>query len=86
MLKKEQNDLLTQTGPGTPMGNLFRRYWLPALLAEEVAEPDGPPVRLQLLSERMLAFRDTQGFRISEQCSFIQNNDIIQGRSMSIRA
>lgn len=61
MLKKEQNDLVTQTGPGTPMGNLFRRYWLPALLAEEVAEPDGPPVRLQLLSERMLAFRDTQG-------------------------
>ena len=61
MLKKEQNDLVTQTGPGTPMGNLFRRYWLPALLAEEVAEPDGAPVRLQLLSERMLAFRDTQG-------------------------
>jgi phthalate 4,5-dioxygenase oxygenase subunit len=61
MLKKEQNDLLTQTGPGTPMGNLFRRYWLPALLAEELAEPDCAPVRLQLLSERMLAFRDTQG-------------------------
>ena len=61
MLKKEQNDLVTQTGPGTPMGNLFRRYWLPALLSEEVAEPDGAPVRLQLLSERMLAFRDTQG-------------------------
>ncbi|MBC7703924.1 MAG: aromatic ring-hydroxylating dioxygenase subunit alpha [Rhodoferax sp.] len=61
MLKKEQNDLLTQTGPGTLMGNLFRRYWLPALLAEELAEPDGPPVRLQLLSERLLAIRDTQG-------------------------
>jgi len=61
MLKKEQNDLLTQTGPGTPMGELFRRYWLPALLAEELAEPDGPPVRLKLLSERMVAFRDTQG-------------------------
>jgi len=61
MLKKEQNDLLTQTGPGTPMGNLFRSYWLPALLAEELAEPDCPPVRLQLLSERLLAFRDTQG-------------------------
>lgn len=61
MLKKEQNDFLTQTGAGTPMGGLFRRYWLPALLAEEVAVPDGPPVRLQLLSEKMLAFRDTQG-------------------------
>jgi hypothetical protein len=61
MLKKEQNDLVTQTGPGTPMGELFRRYWLPALLAEELPEPDCPPVRLQLLSEKMIAFRDTQG-------------------------
>src|SRR5215468_5084123 len=57
MLRKEQNDLLTQTGPGTPMGELFRRYWLPALLSEELPEPDCPPVRLHLLSERMVAFR-----------------------------
>jgi phthalate 4,5-dioxygenase oxygenase subunit len=49
MLRKEQNDLLTQTGPGTPMGELFRRYWLPALLSEEVTEAGGAPVRLQLL-------------------------------------
>jgi phenylpropionate dioxygenase-like ring-hydroxylating dioxygenase large terminal subunit len=61
MLKKEQNDLVTQTGPGTPMGELFRRYWLPALLAEELPEPDCAPVRLQLLSERLVAFRDSQG-------------------------
>ena len=61
MLKKEQNDLLTQTGPGTPMGNLFRRYWLPALLARELPEPDCAPVRLQLLSEKMVAFRDSAG-------------------------
>lgn len=61
MLKKEQNDLLTQTGPGTPMGELFRRYWLPALLSKELPEPDCPPVRLQLLSERMVAFRDSAG-------------------------
>jgi phthalate 4,5-dioxygenase len=61
MLRKEQNDLVTQTGPGTPMGELFRRYWLPALLSEELAEPGGEPVRLQLLSERMLAFRDSEG-------------------------
>ncbi|MDB5897017.1 MAG: Rieske (2Fe-2S) region [Ramlibacter sp.] len=61
MLNQEQNALLTQTGPGTPMGELFRRYWLPALLAEEVAEADGAPVRLQLLHERMVVFRDTQG-------------------------
>ena len=61
MLKLEQNILVTQTGPGTPMGDLFRRYWLPALLAQELPSADCPPVRLKLLSERMIAFRDTQG-------------------------
>jgi phthalate 4,5-dioxygenase oxygenase subunit len=61
MLRKEQNDLLTQTGPGTPMGNLFRSYWIPALLAEELPENECPPVRIKLLSERLLAFRDTIG-------------------------
>ncbi len=61
MLKKEHNDLLTQTGPGTPMGEMFRSYWIPALLAEELPENDCPPVRVKLLSERMLAFRDTDG-------------------------
>jgi len=61
MLRKEQNDLLTQTGPGTSMGNLFRCYWIPALLAEELPENDCPPVRVKLFSERLLAFRDTEG-------------------------
>ena len=61
MLRKEQNDLLTQTGPGTPAGKLFRCYWLPVLLAEELPENDCPPVRVKILSERLLAFRDTQG-------------------------
>src|SRR3982751_6590440 len=60
-MKAEQNELLVRTGRGTPMGELFRRYWLPALLASELPEPDCPPVRLQLLGERMVAFRDTQG-------------------------
>jgi hypothetical protein len=40
MLKKEQNDLVTQTGPGTAMGNLFRRYWMPALLSQQLPSPD----------------------------------------------
>lgn len=61
MLKKEQNELLTQTGPGTQMGELFRRYWIPALLAEELPENECPPVRVKLLSERLLAVRDTDG-------------------------
>jgi phenylpropionate dioxygenase-like ring-hydroxylating dioxygenase large terminal subunit len=61
MLKKEYNDLLTQTGPGTPMGRMFRSYWIPALLAEELPENDCPPVRVELLSEKLVAFRDTNG-------------------------
>ena len=56
-----QNDFLTRTGPRTPMGDLLRRYWIPALLAQEVPEPDCPPVRVKLMSERLLAFSDTQG-------------------------
>src|SRR5262249_32130477 len=61
VLRKEQNDLLTRTGPGTPSGRLFRSYWLPALLAEELPGNDCPPVRVKLLSERLLAFRDSRG-------------------------
>jgi len=61
MTTREHNDFLTRTGPGAPMGNLLRRYWIPALLSAEVPEPDCPPVRVKLLSERLLAFRDTQG-------------------------
>jgi phthalate 4,5-dioxygenase oxygenase subunit len=61
MLVREKNDLLTQTGPGTPMGSVFRCYWLPALLADELPEPDCPPVRVELLSEKLIAFRDTAG-------------------------
>jgi phthalate 4,5-dioxygenase oxygenase subunit len=61
MLRKEQSDLLTQTGPGAPMGRMFRSYWIPALLADELAENDCAPVRVKLLSERLVAFRDTQG-------------------------
>jgi phenylpropionate dioxygenase-like ring-hydroxylating dioxygenase large terminal subunit len=61
MTTREQNELLTRTGPGTVMGKLFRRYWIPALMASEVATPDCPPVRVKLLSERLLAFRDSDG-------------------------
>ena len=60
-MRPEENTLLTSCGPGTPMGELFRRYWLPALLASELAENDCPPVRVKLLGERLLAFRDSEG-------------------------
>ncbi len=61
MLRQEQNDLVTKTGPGTPMGELFRLYWQPIMNSSEVPEPDSPPVRVKILSERLLAFRDTSG-------------------------
>lgn len=61
MLKAEINELLTETGPGRPMGDLFRQYWIPALLAEELPENDCPQVRVKILSERLVAFRDSEG-------------------------
>ncbi|MFV3126168.1 Rieske 2Fe-2S domain-containing protein [Niveispirillum sp. KHB5.9] len=61
MLKKEANETLSRVGPGTAMGNLFRRFWLPALLVSEVEKPDCPPVRLKILGEELVAFRDTDG-------------------------
>ena len=59
--RREENALLTRTGPGTPMGDLFRRYWIPALQADELPGPDCPPVRGQLLGERLIAFKDSEG-------------------------
>jgi phthalate 4,5-dioxygenase len=61
MLSRERNEELCRTGAGTLMGNLFRRYWIPALHAWEVAEKDGPPVRVQLLGEKLVCFRDSMG-------------------------
>jgi phenylpropionate dioxygenase-like ring-hydroxylating dioxygenase large terminal subunit len=61
MLRKEQNDILTQTAPDKPMGQMFRCYWHPVLLAEELPENECPPVRVKILGERLLAFRDTDG-------------------------
>lgn len=61
MLSAAENDLLTRTGPGTPMGEALRRYWIPALLSWEVAEADGPPVQVKLLGEALVMFRDSAG-------------------------
>ena len=61
MLTEEMNIFLTRTGPGAPMGELFRRYWIPALLDWELPERDCPPVRVKLLGEKLVAFRDTEG-------------------------
>ena len=61
MLSQRDNERLVRVGPGTPAGELFRRYWQPACLATELPGPDCPPVRVHLLGENLLAFRDTNG-------------------------
>ena len=61
MLRAEENEFVTRVGPGSPMGNLMRQYWLPAMLSSELPRPDCPPVRVLLLSEKLIAFRDTRG-------------------------
>jgi phenylpropionate dioxygenase-like ring-hydroxylating dioxygenase large terminal subunit len=61
VLSKEENELLTRVGRGTPMGDLMRRYWLPACLVHEVGASDAPPVRIRLLGEDLVAFRDSFG-------------------------
>src|SRR5712692_2349482 len=60
MLTKEQNELLTQTGPGTPGGELLRRYWQPVALAEELP-PGGAPLPVRMLGEDLVLFRDESG-------------------------
>jgi phthalate 4,5-dioxygenase oxygenase subunit len=61
MLRAEENEYVTRVGPGTPMGGLMRQYWVPALLSSELPKPDCPPVRVMLLGEKLIAFRDTEG-------------------------
>ena len=61
MLSDEENELLTHVGPETPMGELLRQYWMPALLASELPERDGRPLRVRLLGEDLIAYRDTAG-------------------------
>lgn len=62
---------LTRTGAGTGMGNLLRRYWVPIISCNEIPDPDGPQVRVQIMGEKLLAFRDTLGQvgLIDEFCS-----------------
>src|SRR4051794_39897140 len=76
MLTPELNERIVRVGAGTPMGNALRAYWLPAVLTEEV-EPDGTPLRVRLLGEDLVAFRDTNG-----QVGLIQNNCPHRGASL----
>ncbi len=59
MLTVAENERVTRVGAGTPGGKFFRRYWLPACLSTELPENDGAPLRVRLLGENLVAFRDT---------------------------
>jgi len=59
MLSPADNELITRTGPGTPMGELFRRFWLPVALASEVGAAEAGPTRVNVLGEQLVAFRNS---------------------------
>jgi phthalate 4,5-dioxygenase len=71
MLSAADNELLTRVGPGTPMGELLRQYWQPVLRSADLPERDGRPLRVKLLAERLVAFRDSAGQvgLLGEQCA-----------------
>jgi phenylpropionate dioxygenase-like ring-hydroxylating dioxygenase large terminal subunit len=77
MLSTSENDLLCRVGAGTPMGDLFRQYWLPVLKSDELPSPDCPPQRVRLLGENLIAFRTTSG-----AVGLIQNACPHRGASM----
>ena len=70
MLGKQDNELLCRVGPGTPMGDLMREYWIPALPASEFPAPDSPPKRMKLLGENLVMFRESNGAMgcVAESC------------------
>src|SRR6266571_2618331 len=76
MLSAEDNEYLSRVGPGTPMGDLFRQYWLPAIRSDEV-EPDGRPLRVRLLGEDLIGFRTRSG-----DVGLVQNNCPHRGASL----
>jgi phenylpropionate dioxygenase-like ring-hydroxylating dioxygenase large terminal subunit len=61
MLSAADNELLTRTGPATPMGRYFRRFWLPVALSRELPERDGAPIRVKVMDEDLVAFRASDG-------------------------
>jgi len=77
MLSTKDNETVTRVGPGTPMGTLMRQYWVPALLSRELPSPDSDPVRVLLLGEKLIAFRDTNG-----KVGLLQNHCPHRGASL----
>src|ERR671929_426924 len=77
MLSQQDNELVCRVGPGTPMGELMRQYWVPAMLSSELPSPDASPVRVLLLGEKLIAFRDSNG-----QVGLLDNNCPHRGASL----
>src|ERR671916_740852 len=77
MLSKEDNEYLCRIGPGTPMGNLMRQYWIPAIKSDELPQRDGAPLRVKLLGEELIGFRTSTG-----SVGLIQNNCPHRGASL----
>lgn len=61
MLSKEENDLLTMIDNDAPMAQLMRQHWTPVCLTEEVADPDGTPLRVEALGQKYVCFRNSEG-------------------------
>lgn len=61
MISARENQLLCEVGPGTPMGEVMRRYWMPFALSSDLPEPDSAPIRVRLYGEDLIAFRNTDG-------------------------
>ncbi len=82
MLSREENDLLIRTNPGTPMGRYIRHFWIPVLFSQQLPEPDCPPVRVKVLGEKLVAFRDSQGRvgLVDERCPH-RNASMFFGRN-----
>jgi phenylpropionate dioxygenase-like ring-hydroxylating dioxygenase large terminal subunit len=78
MLSKEDNDRLTRVGPNTPMGEMLREFWTPALRSASL-EADGAPKRVRLLAENFVAFRATDG-----RVGFFQENCPHRGVSLAL--
>ena len=77
MLSVADNEALCRVGPGTLMGDLFRQYWLPAARSAELPANDGPPLRVKMLGEELIAFRTTSG-----EVGLIQNACPHRGASL----
>ncbi|MFM0264984.1 Rieske 2Fe-2S domain-containing protein [Paraburkholderia sediminicola] len=79
MLSHKDNEILCRVGPGTPGGTLMRRYWHPVCASAQLPEPDCAPLRVRLLGEDYVAFRDTEG-----KVGFLEELCMHRGASLAL--